>query len=190
MSEANPTGPTGQDLVLGGRTVLAKYRDGSQEEVKVQSLPMKMMERWSTLRGDEASIVELVCGKLDLPALFKMNNLAAHERALIGLLSKEEEISQITKLRAQLTDVQEEILQLEAAGRWDDKLTPESHDEIYDVGKRINHPRFERWRENLRESAAQVREEIKEMRNLAESPSASSASSPASSSAPAEAARS
>lgn len=188
MDAANTTGPTGLELVLGSAEIEAKFRDGKTEQVKVRSLPLKLIQRWGSLQGDEASLVEMYCGKLDATALFKERNLASQEAWLMQQLGKTEDVDEQAKLRERLDQVQAQILDLESRERWDDKLTPESHDEIFALGERINRPRYERWTENTRESAAQMREQLKKVAML--NGSSSNGSSPSSASEPAAAERS
>jgi hypothetical protein len=161
----------------GGEEIVVKYRDGRSEPIIVRSLPPKLLQRWASLQGDEASLVELYCGKLNTAALYKHRNLAERERKLFSLLQEATDLETIDKLQGQLESVQSQILELEETERWDDTLTPESHDEIYAIGERLNRPRYERWVENTRESTARFRETTERMAKMNGSPAADSTSS-------------
>ena len=161
------------EIVRGAVEVEIEYRNGEKDRIEIRELPIKLLDRWAQFQGDEASLVELYCDKLDITAVFKMRGLAAEEQALMKRLTRpfivqdgkatqpdpdwnpptlEEEAS----IRKRLGEVQEEILNVEATERWDDTLTPESHDRIFEWGEKINRPRYERWVKNSREAIAHL----------------------------------
>lgn len=174
----------------GGEEITAQYRDGASEPVTVRALPAKLLRRWGELQGDEASLVEFYCDKLDLKALYKRRGLSAREVNLLRLIGEAKDLEENEKLQGKLETLQAEILDLEAAPRWDDSLTPESHDEIYQIGERINRPLYERWTENTRESTARFQKHIERIAGAIGSSTASTNGSPSSPSAPAALARS
>ena len=49
--------------LLGGQEVTAALIDGSTETVKVRQLPIRQLQKFMALMGDEAAMVELVCDK-------------------------------------------------------------------------------------------------------------------------------
>lgn len=173
---------TGLNLILGAMPFEAQFRDGTKEQVGIRSLSPKLLQRWGSLQGDESSLVELYCGRFNASAHFKLKNLQAHEQSIFVGLAETKDADEIAKLREKLDEVQGKILELEDIERWSDKLTPESHDEIYRIGEAINRPRYEQWTENTRASTALLQEQFRKLARL--NGSTLNGSSPDSSSGP------
>lgn len=146
---------------LGAVEVDAKFRDGQSDKVKVRSLPIRLLGLWGECQGDEAALVELYCGELDEKKFRQMRNIQAQWYAVNELTKKAENLKGLQEINAELARLNGEAEKvLESWDRWSDKLTPETHDKIFEAGEQINRPRYERWMKNSREATARFREMI------------------------------
>jgi len=50
-------------VLNGGVDVKVSHTEGTSEDVKVRQLPIRQMDRWAELAGNEPALVELYCGK-------------------------------------------------------------------------------------------------------------------------------
>lgn len=68
------------ETLLGGRTIVAAYIDGTHEPVKVQQLRIRQLPEYLSAIDDEPKLVELLCGK---PAGWSDNlRMESHEAIL------------------------------------------------------------------------------------------------------------
>ncbi len=152
------------NIILGGVTVEALFRDGTKEEVKVRQLPIESIDRWVLLQGDEVALVELYCDREDkvrAANLESANALGARLNVMLGSA----EIDNLSKISAELEKVRERIIQINDAPRWASKLLPESHEQILGIGGELNRPIFARWSKDRRAALAMITGLTKEITN-------------------------
>lgn len=179
------TPSNGFAVILGGVEIQVTYRNGSQERVKVRQLPIRQLREWSELTGDEASLAELYCDKLNREAIAQLRKLRGEELALMQLIQRAGDPQEVEKTSEQLAVVRAGIEKIERENRWDDDLVPESHDEIIRIGEQLNRPRFDRWIKDRQQSIGHLKDLYREY--LPEHPLAQTAekkSAPATSTAP------
>ncbi len=131
--------------VLGGIEITIKKRSGAEEKVKVRQLPVRLLNDWSMSIGDEATLVELYCDKIDKQREAELRKLGGEALALFQKLNSGQSGSDLEKISGELAMTRAKIDKLNSDARWDDELTPESHDEIVRLGYELNRPRFDRW---------------------------------------------
>jgi hypothetical protein len=185
MSDTKPDGarPTLRDdirVVLGAVETEVEFRDGKKETIKVRVLPGRLSGYWDELRDDEAALVELYCDKFDMIAYDRHKKLSAHERTLILLRTKATDLAEIDKISKEIAELGQKLCQLDVEERWDDRITPESHDEILSIGNQINRPQCDRWEKTARAATDRMREKLASLKP-ATSPTASSSEKSASS---------
>jgi len=182
MGEKNGSGvgPTDHQVLTGGQEIDVKYRDGQSEKVKVSVPNIRRMAMWEDLQVDEASLVEFYCGKLDEDNLYAIRRLLRERASLVELQSKTQTLKERLEVDAEISKIDVKINELQKGDRWDDKLEPESHAAIYQLGQKLTRPFYEQWGKNTREATALFREKLKALTVLTpkEEKSASATSSP------------
>jgi hypothetical protein len=158
MSEQNVTSD-GLAIVLGAVEIEVEFRgDGSKEKVQVRQLPIRLLNDWSHMLGDEASLVELYCDKIDKVRRAQLLKLSGETLALMRLQQNCTNRDELDKITSELAMNRSEIEKLNELQRWDDKLTPASHDRIVKIGYELNRPRFDRWLQDRHNAIGHLKE--------------------------------
>jgi len=181
-----PNNPNPLATVLGGIGVEITLRSGVKEKVNVRQLPIRLLKDWADLQGDEASLAELYCDRRNAEALARLRKLRGEEYIFFQQMSASGNPPEaIKKASEELAMVRAEIDKLERENRWDDELTPESHDEIIRLGEELNRPRFDRWMEGRHTAIGHLKTQIQKYAPPAPEQSAAPVSSASPSSSPA-----
>ena len=146
------------EIIAGGVTITVRKIDGSQEQVKVRQLPMRLVPEWAALQGQEADLVELLCDKQDRSAQWRLRNARMSEERLLQLL-RNASAEQVPPINEQLRKLRAEIDEIEAGEHWSDGLTEESMVEILKLGEQLNRPRFGRWAKRRAEATGRMMKE-------------------------------
>jgi hypothetical protein len=162
MNETNDLPPSAAqnelEVLNGGVEITVTKIDGSSEQVKVRQLPMSLVGEWGSMQGDEAGLIDLLCGKRDRALQWRVRNAHSLEMRLHELL-RTAEVTQVDKIEKRLAEARAEITRLDQEGHWSDSLTEESIIEIRELGDRLNSKRFGRWATRTRESTGRVMKE-------------------------------
>src|ERR1041384_675205 len=142
MSEngAEKKGPTDLQVVKGGQEIDVKYIDGSGEtdgRIKVRLPNIRLLELYEDLQADEASLVELFVDKLDTEGLFKARRLFRERASLNELRIQTKTLKERQEIDSEISKIDVQLEALQKKDRWDDKITPESHDVIYEFGRKL-----------------------------------------------------
>jgi hypothetical protein len=123
-------------------------RDGTNEKVRIQQLPIRLLGDWARLIDDEAALVELYCDKIDRDRAAKLLKLSGELNALSRMQQECKEAAELEKISGEVNMTRAELLKINGEPRWDDTLSPDSHDEIVKIGYELNRPRFDLWLSN------------------------------------------
>jgi hypothetical protein len=129
---------------VGDAEITVHKIDGTEEEVKVRQLPVRLLEDWGRLQSQEGELVELLCGKQNGNAIWNIENERAVETRLLALL-RQSPFDQIEFIEKRLIQTREAIAKHESAAHWSDSLTDESIFAIIDLGNQLNAKRFTAW---------------------------------------------
>lgn len=148
--------------ILGAIEITVTKRNGAQEKVKVRQLPIRLLGEWSRVIEEESALVELYCDQIDRDRDSKLRKLGAEVVALYQQIQKGLSGEELEKVSNDLAMTRAEIDKITGAPRWDDELTPESHDEIVRIGYELNRPRFDRWLQNRQNAIGHLKDVYKQ----------------------------
>lgn len=162
--------------MLGAIEIDVTLRSGAHQKVKVQQLPIRLLGEWSRIIQDEAALVELYCNKIDNVREAKLLKLSGEAVAIYQKLQAGQSGADLEKVSNDLAMTRAEIAKINSEPRWDDELTPESHDEIVRIGYELNRPRFDLWLSNRQNAIGHLKDAYKQY--LPEHPLVAGAESP------------
>jgi hypothetical protein len=99
----NTAEPNDLEILNGGIEITVVKIDGSQEQVKVRQLPMSLVSEWGSMQGDEAGLIDLLCGQRDRSFQWRLRNAQALELRLLDMLQRAE-FSQLDNIEKRLAD--------------------------------------------------------------------------------------
>lgn len=125
--------------LFGGIGIEVTKRDGTTEKVTVRQLPIRLYERYLSVMDDEATVVELLCGK-------ESAQTEETESVITAFLSLSDLMT--ANPRRDFSDQAREIAKRFRAAReqrWSDTLTAESVEKIIETGEEVNADFFQKW---------------------------------------------
>lgn len=158
------TEPTELEIINSGVEREIAMLDGTKETVKIRQVPFRSIGMWGDLArsGDEAALVEFLCGKSDgaRAASMELHHKRAVEDQLLIALKNKTTPETIEAMEKALARVRGEIRKAEETISWDDNLTEDSHVLILDIGEKLNRPRFDRWAKRRAASIGRLLESV------------------------------